>query len=454
MKLCFDTKGNLKQKECAKVWCDNTVTDIAYGGSKGSAKSYTGCSLIFGDALIYPETHYFIARKKLNDLRKFTIPSIHEVFEHWGITSNYYKYNGQDNFFELYNKSKVFLLDAKYLPSDPMFYRFGSMQNTRGWIEEAGEFTSEATNNLKASVGRWKNEIYGINGKVLQTCNPSKNYLYKDFYKPNKEGSLKEWQRFIQAMPQDNKQLSKDYLIHLDRTLSKNEKERLLKGNWEYDDNPNALCDYDSILAVFHNDHIKAGKKYLTADIARFGSDKAIVLVWDEWIVIEAHIFDKSKTTQIQDCINSMRIKHTIPKHFCIADEDGVGGGVVDNCGIKGFVNNSIALPELVSLGMEKTNFQNLQTQCIYYFAKKVNENGVYFRADISDKHKEEIVEELETIESYKSDLEGKLRIIPKEQVKDKIGRSPDWRDVLMMRYWFDLKPILSAPTLNVTRKR
>ena len=74
---------------------------------KALAKSFTGVSLIFSDALTYPETHYFIARKKLNDLRKFTVPSIQEVLEYGG-TSGYYKYNGQDNYFELHNKSKVF----------------------------------------------------------------------------------------------------------------------------------------------------------------------------------------------------------------------------------------------------------------------------------------------------------------------------------------------------------
>lgn len=36
--------------------------------------------------------------------------------------------------------------------------------------------------------------------------------------------------------------------------------------------------------------------------------------------------------------------KYRIPKWRCIADEDGVGGGVVDNCDIQGFVNNSRAL--------------------------------------------------------------------------------------------------------------
>lgn len=99
MKLVFDTNGNERQKEVARHWLDPNVSEIAYGGSKGSGKSFLGCSLIFGDAFIYPETHYFIARKKLNDLRKFTIPSIYEVFNIWGIKEGYYNFNAQDNFF-------------------------------------------------------------------------------------------------------------------------------------------------------------------------------------------------------------------------------------------------------------------------------------------------------------------------------------------------------------------
>lgn len=448
MELRFNTHGNEKQKECARAWCDNTVIDIAYGGSKGSAKSFTGCSLIFGDAFIYPETHYFIARRSLNDLRKHTIPSIHEVFQLWDLNDKYYKFNASDNFFTLYNKSKVFLLDAKYLPSDPHFYRFGSMQMTRGWIEEAGEFTQEAKANLQATVGRWKNDVYGINGKILQTCNPAKNYLYKDYYKPFKEGRLEPWRRFIQALPTDNKMLPKEYLENLDRILSRNEKERLLKGNWEYDDNPNALCDYDAILSVFENNQVSVGTdKYLTADIARFGSDKAIILIWQDWKVIEYFTYEVSKTTDIQDCINAQRVKHGIPKHHCIADEDGVGGGVVDNCGIKGFVNNSSPIEENIEDAIKKDtpNFKNLQAQCIYYFAKAVNNHQVYFEAELPERFKQEIIEELEAIESYRTDNEGKLQILPKEKVKDKIGRSPDWRDALMMRKWFDLKPAKKA---------
>jgi len=443
MEVDFDAHGNDKQLKACKHWIDNSVEDIAYGGSKGSGKSYLFISLIFGDALIYPGTHYFIARKRLNDLRKYTIPSIHEVMKDgFGLSDAYYKYNGTDNFFELHNGSKVFLLQAKYEPSDPLYYRFGSMQMTRGFIEEAGEFEEAAKNNLMASVGRWKNQLYGINGKIGQSCNPSKNYLYKGYYKKSKSGELEAHKRFIQALPSDNKMLDAGYLEMLNRTLSPNEKERLLHGNWEYDDDPNALCDYDNILSIFENDHLpKEQKKYITADIARLGSDKAIIAVWSGWTVIEFVIFEISRMNEIQNAINSLRAKHQIPTKHVIADEDGIGGGIVDNCRIKGFTNNARPL-EITENGKKKIpNYSNLQAQCCYKLAEKIQLDEVFIECDVSDKHEEEIIEELEQLKSYDQDKDGKLKILPKEKIKANIGRSPDWRDVLMMRAWFDLNP-------------
>lgn len=121
MKLRFDPHGNLKQEEAVEAWIDPQATDIYYGGAKGGAKSFTGVNLIFGDALTYPDTRYFISRKKLNDLRKFTLPTISKVFQSWGIKQDTYaKFNGQDNFFECLNGSKILLLESAYMPSDPL----------------------------------------------------------------------------------------------------------------------------------------------------------------------------------------------------------------------------------------------------------------------------------------------------------------------------------------------
>jgi phage terminase large subunit len=80
MEILFKTR-NQKQLEAAEYWIDNDTEQILFGGAKAGGKSFLGACLIFGDALIYPETHYFIARQELIDLRKFTIATIYEVFE-------------------------------------------------------------------------------------------------------------------------------------------------------------------------------------------------------------------------------------------------------------------------------------------------------------------------------------------------------------------------------------
>lgn len=438
MELVFDTNGNEKQKQVAGHWIDKTTSDIVYGGSKGSGKSYLGCSLIFADALMYGETYYFIARKKLNDLRKYTIPSIFEVFTHWGVNDKYYRYNGQDNYFQLYNKSRVYLLDAAYMPSDPLYYRFGSMQMTRGWIEEAGEFEETAKNNLMASIGRWNNERHNLSPKLLQTCNPSKNYLYREYYQKHREGTLELWKKFVQALPTDNKKLPPGYIDNLHNILSKNEKERLLYGNWEYDDDPAALILYEAILQAFLNAHLPKGQRYLSVDVARFGKDKTVIGLWEGYRV-KLFEFTKLSVTEVSDKIKYFQQTYNIGNFYTIADEDGVGGGVVDTVGCRGFVNNSSPLPNPET--GEPENFNNLKSQCYFKLAEKINKGEIYIECD-DPEVKAAVIQELEWVKQHNMDKDGKKQVLPKDKVKEAIGRSPDYSDTLMMRMWFDLSAV------------
>ncbi|MBD2703797.1 terminase [Spirosoma sp. BT702] len=442
MELTFDIYGNLKQLEVCHHWQDSSVTDIVYGGSKGSGKSYLGCSLIFGDAFTYPGTHYFIARDSLTNLRKFTIPSIHEVFNHWQIGPAYYNYNGQDNYYQLYNKSRVYLLDAKPLPSDPLYARFGSMQMTRGWIEEAGEFVEAAKNNLAASIERWKNDTYNLAPKLLQTCNPAKNYLYKQYYRKHKENNLEDWKRFVQALPQDNKKLPPGYLENLHRTLSPNEKQRLLYGNWEYDDDPAALIDYEKILDIWNNQHVPRGsKRWITFDVARYGRDSTKICVWDGWRVIGYQTHRGLSVPQVAAKVREAMNRFQIPASQVVGDDDGVGGGVTDLLGCKGFINNSRPLEELnPGIGWQQPNYFNLKSQCYFRFADRVNKAGLYIEPGVmSAPEQEETIEELEQVKQKDMDTDKRKSVVPKEEVKEIIGRSPDNSDVLMMREYFEL---------------
>jgi hypothetical protein len=436
VKLQIDTRENDKQKLCCQFWADRTTTDIVYGGSKGSGKSFIGCSLIFASALMYPGTHWFIARKSLTNLRKFTIPSIHEVLGIWGLSDKYHRYNGQDNYFTLHNDSRVYLLDAKYLPSDPEFYRFGSMQNTGGWIEEAGEFEEAAKNNLAASIGRWKNSEYNLPGKLLQTCNPAKNYLYPNYYQLNKAGTLPDYVKFIQALPQDNKCLPPGYLPHLERTLSKNEKERLLHGNWEFDDDPSALMDYPKIMDVFTNEHVQPGERFVSADIARLGGDRIVIIEWNGWRG-KITAYSRQRIDVTTTYIQAAMTRNQTGASNVIVDEDGMGGGPVDFLRVNGFVNNSSPLPNPVTGAKE--NFDNLKSQCYFKLADIVNRNQLYLECD--EELRPLIIGELEQVKQKILDSDMKKGVIPKEKVKEKLGRSPDFADAIMMRCYFDLKP-------------
>ena len=112
-------------------------------------------------------------------------------------------------------------------------------------------------------------------------------------------------------------------------------------------------------------------------------------------------------------------------------DEDGVGGGVVDNCEIQGFVNNSTPFAG--------ENYQNLQTQCGYKLAEHINAHELGFEDGVvSDEEQEEIINECEQLQTWKADSDGKLMLKPKPEIKEDLGRSPDWRDMLLMRCWFD----------------
>jgi hypothetical protein len=429
MRLQFHSYGNEKQKEVYRFWADKETTDIVYGGSKGSGKSYLGAALIFGDALLYPGTNYFIARKELNDLVKFTIPTIFEVLNNWKIPPDYYEYNGQNNFFTLRNGSKVYLISAKTLPSDPLFERFGSMQMTRGWIEEAGEFQKAAKNNLFATIGRWKNDVHGITGKLLQTCNPSKNYLFQDYYLPFTKGNQRPWQKFIQALPQDNKKLPEGYVENLLRVLSRSEVERLLRGNWFYDSDPTLLCDYEAISDCFSNDHLKGGPKAISADLAMQGRDRFVVGYWIGNLC--EIVVDKEKATGkiIEEDLRLVMTKHGVGHSQTVVDSDGLGNYLASYLeGIKEFRGGAKAV--------RNTEFANLKSECAYKLAELINRREV--RIICTLEQQERITTELGVLKSRSVDNDEKRKaIISKDEMKQLLGHSPDYVDMLIYRMYF-----------------
>lgn len=417
----------LKQEYAQYYLNDTTTTEILFGGGAGGGKSAFGCMWIIAMCQKYEGSRWLMGRSKLKTLKDTTLKTFFDISSELNV-SNQWSYNAQSNTITWTNGSEIVLKDLFLYPSDPNFDDLGSLEITGAFIDEVNQITVKARNVVKSRI-RYKLDEFGLIPKMFMTCNPAKNWVYSDFYKPSKDGSLKPYRRFIQSLLSDNQHVTKHYKENL-LTLDNASKERLLYGNWEYDNDPHKLINYNKIIDLWTNTHVTGGERFITADVARLGSDKAVIMAWDGFKVIETVTFDKSKLTVLADAINVLKQKHKVSNSNIIADEDGVGGGVVDFMKIAGFVNGSKAL--------DNENYANLKTQCYYKLAEAINKGLIHL---ISEDNKDLIIEELEQVKRYKMDDDGKIRLMPKDKVKELLGRSPDFSDTLMMRMWFELNP-------------
>ena len=152
---------------------------------------------------------------------------------------------------------------------------------------------------------------------------------------------------------------------------------------------------------------------------------------------MEVISLDISKTTDIELAIKTLRFKYKVSRNRVVIDQDGVGGGVVDGVGGIGFKNNG----RPIKINRDSPNYKNLQVQCLYYLANKINEGGINIKCDLTGSEREEIKEEMAQIQSKGDpDPERKLDCKSKGDIKSDIGRSPDWRDMFLMRAYLDLK--------------
>jgi len=425
----FRHSPNYKQFICLELLYDFNTKYPLFGGGAGGGKTWLGCEWEAAMCLNFPGVRYFMGREELSRLKDTTVKTFFKMAKHHGITDTFRYYEHYSSI-RFHNGSEISLLNLKYEPSDPMFERFGSTEYTGGFIEEAGEVHFNAFDTLKSRVGRQLNEQYNIPKKVLITCNPKKNWLYHTFYKPWKEGTLETGYAFVQSLAIENDKIDKGYVESLDEIKDPTLKKRLKYGEWEYEDDPLSLTEYENLVNIFSNEYVPDGERYITADIARFGADKVKIRVWSGLRVIEKVTMQHLKVTESADVIRKLATKHRITMSKTMVDEDGVGGGVVDILKCKGFVANSSPL-----FG---ENFDMLKSQCGYKLADLINQNMIYEKEE-SPAIRQEIIEELEQLKRKSDGSDKKQGIMPKEKIKDLIGRSPDDLDTFIMRAWFEL---------------
>ena len=424
---------NHKQGEAWRLLMDKQHTEILFGGGAGSGKSWLGCLWLLASAIRYPGSRWLMGRAVLKTLKDTTLNSFFDATAQEGLkVGRDYTYNAQTNIIHV-GQSQILLKDLFAYPSDPNFDELGSLELTGAFGDEVNQW-SEKARNIVGSRIRYKLDEFGLIPKFLMTCNPSKNWVYRDFYAPSRDGGLPAHRAFLPALVTDNPNISPHYIDNL-RRLPDADRMRLLEGNWDYDDDPARLMDHGAIMDLWTNEHVPVSKdRYIVADVARYGHDRTVISVWYGMRLVHFTVMDKSSVPEVAATITQLSKQEGVPRSRVVVDDDGVGGGVVDL--LPGCMPFNGGAKPIETKGVVQ-NYANLKAQCTYELAQFVNDREMHIATYA---HGALIEEELAHVKRDKIDHDGKLRILPKDKVKENLGRSPDFADVLMMRMLPELR--------------
>lgn len=200
----------------------------------------------------------------------------------------------------------------------------------------------------------------------------------------------------------------------------------------EAQESDDMLISYDQMEDLYTNTFAQEGAMSMTCDIAMLGSDKFVIGVWNGYILKKIIIFDKTDGEEVLNIIKDTAHKYGVGRSRIVYDADGLGGY------LKGFLKGAVPFHnggKVIKSKGKTPNYKNLKSQCGHEFAKNIDK--FYFE---DDNCKSEVLKELEMLQSYALDTDGKIQLLPKKKIIETIGHSPDLLDMIIMRWILELK--------------
>jgi len=247
-------------------------------------------------------------------------------------------------------------------------------------------------------------------------------------FRDNKED---EYKKFIPALPGDNPHPSvKEWVEDIVRTGDTATIERQIHGNFDFDDDPSKLCDYDAICDMFTNSHVKGGVKRISADLAMQGRDKFIAGSWRGLICTVAIDISKCGGRDIELALKELKTIDGVGNSNIVADSDGLGAYLESYIkGIKTFHGGASAI--------DKASFDNVKSECGFKLAQVINNREI--KVVCTQAQEEVIKKELSVCLKRDNVDTDKKKLIKKDKMKELTGGSPDYLDMLLMGMLFHI---------------
>ena len=425
----IDIKLTDNQKKALAALKDNRYTSVWYGGWAWWWKTFLWVVWVWLMCIKYPWVRFAFVRDTIKNLKNTTVVSLEKFYSIYNIPENLrWKVSEQKSQITFQNWSTILLLEGCYYPSDPLYNRFGSLELTWAFVEESAEVPLDAIKILKTRVWRYKNEEYGITWTVLETFNPNPWHVYERYYQG------KGWDKsiFIESLVYSNNFIDQGYIENLENA-DESIKKRLLYWQWDFEDNTWMLFKKKDIDNLFTNES-KWTKYYIVADVARFGKDTTRISLWQWNTWLKVWTYEKNTITEVADSILFIAWQYWVDHRDIIIDSDGVGGGVVDIISYSTwFINNASPI-----VTWSKQNYANLKSQCAFELKRRIENGELAIKRDHNNKDKDWHDLQQELLNTYidEKSIDWKTKIESKDKMKERIGRSPDLLDTMIMRMY------------------
>lgn len=422
-----------KQEVFAEAVFSGKYLYLALGGGIRGTKTWGTLAIIFLLCRIYPGSRWAVVRKDLPTLRRNTLPSIAKLRM---TAAGFVGDINQSTWSYLCSNGSEILLFPESFQTDPDLDRWKGLEVNGFLLEEANEMAEASANKAIERAGSWIIPATPMNPHPKQpppfvffTFNPCANWPRTWFYEPSENGTLEPPFFYLPSTAADNPYIP-DEVREAWKNLPPAEYERFIMGSWEFTDDPDQLFKAEWILAARALDPVM-GPARLGVDPARFGDDETTFCrtSGNTWVSMDS--YPQLKLDRCADIAMAMAQDRLDP----INGEDiridtvGLGGGVADIMTTRGWdIMEVVAGAKPWKRRETFYKFKNHRSQMWWEGAEKFRQG----LCPLPDEVPTRLFADL-TAAHYSISADRMVEIEPKDQMKKRIGRSPDWADAYLM---------------------
>lgn len=451
-----------KQTEAYYALNESMVRALLFGGAKGGAKSFFLCfwDYMWTKAIIAryglepttkPPHIGFMGRKQSSDFTGSTLQTWQEIIP----PSEYEIKSATDRYPKHILINHTAAIDYGGFDRQENINKFNSAEYIFISVDQAEEVTLDDVSILRASL-RMKIKGQQPHYKELYTANPAQCWLKDEFIlNPPPEN------RFVQALPGDNPYLPSDYIETLKKAFQHRPEllEAYLYGNWDLLEGAEQVIKSEWVRMALEKQpwEQQICKKVIACDPARFGDDETVIYYLEDGTIKDSVIYGQKD------------LMHTVGRLVTMAHEKGAGTIVVDSIGIgAGIVDrlseiassreNKLLATIIGSNSAEQSSqperYYNKRAEIWDMVGRKFSDGQVVLMDNEMKKDTREVMRlqsEL-CVPQYKF-KNGKMAIEAKEEIKKRIGHSPDRADAYVMGLFvMDEAPMVGIYHRTTTR--